>query len=142
MDPLIWQWVSSKWFQHFKITLFIRKSLPIENVQIKVAFDLKGTDKDGHTYASLDHIKMDMEPEHLQIKFENLFNGNQALSDSTNVFLNENWKIIYSEMKANIVKPVGQVMRTAINSFLEKRPYAEFFLWVVDDAQCGTNVEK
>lgn len=57
----------------------------------------------------------------------NLFNGNKELSDTTNAFLNENWQIIFQELKPAIRQTFMDILTTLINSILDKLPYDEMF---------------
>lgn len=59
--------------------------------------------------------------------FTNLFNGNAALGDSMNQFLNENWKDILNELKTPIVDGFGGVFKVIINHIFNSFPYTDVF---------------
>lgn len=60
--------------------------------------------------------------------FENLYNGDRALSDSTNHFLNENWQEIFSELKGSIFEAFTLITQSLLNNIFQKVPYRELFL--------------
>lgn len=62
------------------------------------------------------------------MNFDNLFNGNQLLSQTTNQFLNDNWMEIYKEMKAPVVKAIKDAIVNLMNSLFRKVPYKKVFL--------------
>lgn len=62
------------------------------------------------------------------MNFDHLFNGDQALSDSTNVFLNENWKDILRELKPVLTKAIGGIYKGIADPIFRKFPYEELFL--------------
>lgn len=59
--------------------------------------------------------------------FENLFNGNKALGDNMNLFLNENWSDILHELKAPIVDAFGNLFLVIINHVFDAFEYSELF---------------
>lgn len=63
----------------------------------------------------------------MSLYLENLFNGNKALGDNMNLFLNENWEIILQELKPAIRETLSQILSGIINNVFSKIPYAEYF---------------
>lgn len=62
------------------------------------------------------------------MNFENLFNGDKLLSDSTNQFLNENWGDILKELKPVLTKAISGIYKTVAEPIFSKFPYADLFL--------------
>lgn len=60
--------------------------------------------------------------------FENLFNGDKLLNQSTNQFLNENWTDILRELKPVLTKAIGGIYRAIADPIFNKFPYEELFL--------------
>ena len=83
---------------------------------------------DGKTYIQIpsNKFKMVFDTSRLYLKLENLFN-NKALSDNMNLFLNENWQIILSELKPSVRDTLAQVLTGIVNSVFENLPYNELF---------------
>jgi hypothetical protein len=61
------------------------------------------------------------------MRLDNLFNGQEALTEHINIFLNENWKEIFNEMKLTIGPAFGEMTTQVMNNVFTKRPYKEFF---------------
>lgn len=68
------------------------------------------------------------ETSRLYLKLENLFNGNKALGDNMNLFLNENWQIILDELKPAVRETLAQILSGVINAVFDKLPYNDLFL--------------
>lgn len=62
------------------------------------------------------------------MNFDNLFNGDQRLSDSTNQFLNENWKEILGELKPVLTKAIAGIYKAIADPIFRKFPYEDLFL--------------
>lgn len=60
--------------------------------------------------------------------FENLFNGDKLLGDTTNTFLNENWADILKEMKRVFRDTIGGILKNIIGSVFAAYPYTYFFV--------------
>lgn len=60
--------------------------------------------------------------------FSNLFNGNKALANNMNMFLNENWKDILNELKTPITIGFGNVFTAIINHVFNNFAYSDLFL--------------
>lgn len=58
---------------------------------------------------------------------DNLYNGDRALGESTNLFLNENWKEIFDELKQSIFDAFTLIVQNLLNNVFNKVPYAELF---------------
>jgi hypothetical protein len=84
-------------------------------------------DRNGKSYLHVDKSKLDFEPASVQVKFENLFNGNKELSDTTNEFFNSNWRDIMKELKPAISKAILEIYLSLINNVFNNIPYDEMF---------------
>jgi len=58
----------------------------------------------------------------------NLFNGDKALGDNMNLFINENWRDILKELKPSIQDTISQILQNIINRIFAKIPYDDIFL--------------
>lgn len=63
----------------------------------------------------------------MHFHFENLYKGDKALGDSTNLFLNENWKDIFNEIKGSIFDAFTLIAQGALTNVFNKVPYKELF---------------
>lgn len=77
-----------------------------------------------------------MKPENVKLSFTlskmifhltNLYNGDKLLGDNTNVFLNENWKEVFTEIKKSVFSAFAQIAENALNNIFAKVPYDDFF---------------
>lgn len=94
---------------------------------VKYSYDVKPVEKNGQTYAGLEHVKMEIKPENVHFHFENLFKGDKTLSDNMNAFLNDNWNDIFQEIKPQFTKAISLEVKSTLETFFSKYPYAEYF---------------
>lgn len=62
------------------------------------------------------------------MNFEGLFNGDKTLSETTNVFLNQNWSDILRELKPVMTKAIGAIYKAMADPIFSKFPYEDLFL--------------
>lgn len=60
--------------------------------------------------------------------FENLFNGDRTLGEATNRFMNENWQVIFDEMKGSIFDAFSLITQTMLNDMWSHHDYKDLFL--------------
>lgn len=65
---------------------------------------------------------VDFDVGHANINLENLFNGDNTLSDAMNLFLNSNWKMIAAEIKPALENTVSELFKTFANEIYSKFP--------------------
>ncbi|XP_065371554.1 protein takeout-like [Calliphora vicina] len=101
----------------------------ITMVDVDLIMNFLGTplEKDGATYMNIEKLNVDAEPKGMLYKVENLFNGDQALGDNMNLFLNENWQEIYTEVRASLSKAYGEIFKEVISAVFSKYPYDKYF---------------
>ncbi|XP_073822714.1 protein takeout-like [Musca autumnalis] len=102
-------------------------SIKLKNVAVKMQFAGVPMEKDGKVFMNLDKFRMDLEPAGIHFKIDNLFNGDEALGNNMNLFLNENWKEIYGELRGSITSAFGKVFQAVIGHVFKKYPYVELF---------------
>lgn len=59
--------------------------------------------------------------------FENLYNGDKLLGESTNQFLNESWDDIFREIKTNIFDAFTLIAENTLRNTFNKVPYNDLF---------------
>lgn len=99
-------------------------------VNMAVTADIMGQpfEKKGEKYLEVTDFKLDIEPERLHMQFDNLFNGDAALGNHMNNFLNENWSIIYKELKPSIADTFGAIFKEISNRIYSRIPYKNIVL--------------
>lgn len=91
-------------------------------------FSGKTETRHGKEYLTTDDLKLTFTITRLITNFENLYNGDKALGDSTNLFLNNNWEEIYNELKPLIFDAFTLIIQNTIVNVFRKVPYKEIFL--------------
>ncbi|TMW50173.1 hypothetical protein DOY81_004732, partial [Sarcophaga bullata] len=98
-----------------------------KNIVFKYSFDMKQVEKNGQIYAELQHVKLNLKPELVQFQFKNLFNGDKALGDNMNKFMNDNWSDIFQELEPAFTKALSLIVKQVINNVLSKYPHESLF---------------
>ncbi|XP_016980572.1 protein takeout [Drosophila rhopaloa] len=104
-----------------------QSNLTMDNVKIIISFSGNPVEKNGETFLDVTNLKMTMKPESSHYHFSNLFNGDKALGDNMNVFLNENSEAIYKETGPAIDKSFSELYLGIVKAVFAKVPYAKLF---------------
>ncbi|XP_067005499.2 protein takeout [Anabrus simplex] len=84
-------------------------------------------EKNGNVYMNEVDFDVKMEPAAMEVQFNNLFNGDVALGNNMNKFLNENWRDVLKELKPGLESALGQLFKNLANRFFLKVPFNEVF---------------
>nr|CAD7616905.1 unnamed protein product [Timema genevievae] len=76
---------------------------------------------------SVTEFKLDFNIEKLDIYLDNLFNGDKALGDNTNKFLNENWEVVHKDIGPYIIEGIAAAIKQIVTGLMDKVPYDDFF---------------
>lgn len=85
------------------------------------------TEKNGDVYWTLENMDFDFTVSKLHIVMENLFNGDKALGDNMNVFLNENWPEILGELRLAFRTAFSSAFSEISQRFFERVPINQIF---------------
>jgi len=80
--------------------------------------------KNGKTFVQIK--KMDLRlasVKKLNVKLENLFNGNKQLGDNMNSILNENWEVLLEELQPAFEEAIAAIAQDIVNKALQKTAY-------------------
>lgn len=105
-----------------------KSTLTFENVDINFKYKPKVIVKNGKEYIQTDKFKLDFDTAKFSLHFSNLFNGDKALGDNMNTFLNDNWRDILNELKPSITSALEQIFEAIVNRIFAKVPYKELYL--------------
>lgn len=105
-----------------------KSNLTLDNLKINIKYTLRSTVKNNKVYVQTTKFRFTFDTERLHMYLENLFNGDKALSDNMNLFLNENWQDIFQELKPSIEDAFSQIVNSLLNSVFAKVPYSDFYL--------------
>lgn len=92
-----------------------------------IKFTGKTETRNGKEYLTTDDLKLTFTINRLITNFEHLYNGDKALGDSTNLFLNENWTEIYNELKSLIFDAFTLIIQNTLVNVFKKIPYKDLF---------------
>lgn len=76
----------------------------LEKVAVFHTIKFKEEIIDDKTYWKVISYKVNMKPEQISFKFDNLFNGNKLLSDRLHAVVNEHWQPLWLESKNDFEK--------------------------------------
>ncbi|XP_060872774.1 uncharacterized protein LOC132946731 [Metopolophium dirhodum] len=89
---------------------------------------MKPVVKNGNKYLEIVNIAWKFTPTNMKIKLDNLFNGDKALGDNMNLFLNENWRELLNELQPAIEEVFGKAFGQIAQSFLSRFPENQVIL--------------
>lgn len=104
-----------------------KSNMTMENCHIQLKWTGKLVDKAGKQFYQLEKLKATFDTSRFHMQFSNLFNGDKALGDNMNQFLNDNWQDILKELKPSIIAAFAQIFQRVIKNVFDKVPYAELF---------------
>uniref|UniRef100_A0A182PS73 Uncharacterized protein n=1 Tax=Anopheles epiroticus TaxID=199890 RepID=A0A182PS73_9DIPT len=84
--------------------------------------------ENGKEYYQMNKIKATFDTTRFYMHLTNLFNGDKALGDNMNQFLNDNWEDILKELKPAIIGAFTKIFRAIITNVFDNVPYDELFL--------------
>ncbi|CAO1423119.1 unnamed protein product [Diamesa tonsa] len=108
-----------------------KATLVFDNFDIAMKYLTKKVDYNGKTYMQIDKASGNFKISKFQIELTNLFNGNKALGDAMNTFLNQNGNDIFGEIKPTFVKDLGIIFKDTMNKVFKKFPYNELRNFVI-----------
>ncbi|XP_034486571.1 protein takeout [Drosophila innubila] len=98
------------------------------NTETRMSFKGQIIERDGEIYMKLVDFVANSVPERVYFNFTNLFNGDKALGDNMNAFLNENWEPIYLEARPEIKAGLQKRFQDIIENVFSKIPYDKLFV--------------
>lgn len=98
-----------------------------DNADLAIKYKPKIIVKNGKKYIQTERFNLDFDTTRMHINLENLFNGDKALGDNMNQFLNQNWRDILNELKPAITFAVEEILKGIINRIFMKVSYDEIY---------------
>jgi hypothetical protein len=87
----------------------------------------KVVNRGGEEFLDVEDISWTISPENTHVQFNNLFGGDKTLGDTTNRFLNENWREAFKTYRYLPEEAFGILFRDLISNVLKHFPYKELF---------------
>ncbi|XP_050309722.1 protein takeout-like [Anthonomus grandis grandis] len=97
------------------------------NVEAIMTMKAKKIQKDEETYYNIEDCYVDFNIGHAELHFDNLFNGNEELGASMNLFLNDNWKSVVNEIKPVLEDRIAGIFKKFANKIFHKYPISMLF---------------
>jgi len=101
--------------------------LTLDDVTADVEIVGKDFKRDGKIFVKITKFGFKLDTKKLSMKFQNLFNGDKALGDNMNRFLNENWSEILNELKPAIQDTFGAAFAEISNRIFTRVPFTDIF---------------
>lgn len=79
--------------------------------------------KNGENYLKIIDMKIKYDLSNVHIQLNNLFNGDKALGQRMNDFLNENWKSLAEEVRPLMNKALVDILRASIDKIFDSFSY-------------------
>jgi len=75
----------------------------------------------------------------MNIRLDNLFNGDQALGANLNQFLNDNWTEVWNELHPSIHVAIAEIMKSILTQLFKRFAYEDLFLenWAIGRPALG-----
>ncbi|KYM94236.1 Protein takeout [Cyphomyrmex costatus] len=78
--------------------------------------------KTDETHYRVTDFYVDLDVGQANIHLDNLFDGDDTLSDAMNLFLNDNWKVVAAEIKPAFENSISEIFKTFSNKIYSKFP--------------------
>lgn len=92
-----------------------------------VRFNGKAVMRNGKTYLKAENLKLSFSLSKMIFDLTNLYKGDKVLGANTNLFLNQNWLEVFTEIKKSVFSAFGQITENVLNNVFAKVPYDELF---------------
>lgn len=79
-------------------------------------------ERTGLIHQKVDDIYVDFEIGHATVRLDNLFNGDETLSAAMNLFLNENWSTVITEIRPKLEETVAMLVTNFTNTIFSVFP--------------------
>lgn len=98
-------------------------------VNTKAKLKLTGSTylKHGVEYIKIDAVNLNVQPSQVQVRFENLFNGQKGLEEVANDVINQNIKTLQDAVLPEIERGIEKTFLKISNQFFGRFPKNEIF---------------
>lgn len=99
--------------------------IEFDDMTVNVTIDFQEIEKNKKQVFDVKKFHIELQPKKTVYSFQNLFNGNKALGDNMNVFLNENSRELLEELKPAFSKGFDAILAKISNLVFHKLPVDE-----------------
>ncbi|XP_011192233.2 protein takeout [Zeugodacus cucurbitae] len=89
------------------------------NVELNTVITAEQYNKNGSTYAKVKDVKVKYTLGKAELHLSNLFNGDQALGDRMNTFVNENWDSLSNELRPLMETSISDIVRASTEKIFD-----------------------
>ncbi|VVC25552.1 Hypothetical protein CINCED_3A006228 [Cinara cedri] len=96
---------------------------------LKVSIDINGkpVTRKNEEYMELETLDLKFSTSRLYIQLDNLFNGDKALGNNMNMFLNQNWREILKELQPAFESALSMAFQSIARQFFHRVPFNKIF---------------
>lgn len=98
-------------------------NIPAVNITMRTELIGQEYKKNGANFLKINTVKVKYELSDVHIHLDNLFNGDKALGDRMNEFLNENWKALAEEVRPLMTKALVDILRASVDKLFASFSY-------------------
>lgn len=85
-------------------------------------------ERKGKTYLKWVDYKVTLRPDVVNFHFANLFNGDDRLGNEINRVINENWDVVFTDVRDGYEKSFGLIFKDLANRVFTRVPLKDIFL--------------
>nr|CAD7446978.1 unnamed protein product [Timema bartmani] len=100
------------------------------NMKIRSHHDIVLKKKEGQIIFDVRDVTVTFDVSNLKMRLNNLYNGRKALEDSTNDYINANWRAVSESLKPILEKTCSDVVFTIMKNLFDNTPAH----WYIGDA--------
>lgn len=102
-------------------------NISLDDITARVELRGEYFEKNNETFIDVMNFKVKLTPKHAKIFFENVFNGDAALSATINNFMNENWEVVINTLLPGYEERLGEKFREISNRIFKNVPMKMIF---------------
>lgn len=104
---------------------FLSNAADIDGV---LSMKLNRIDLNGQEHFEIDIMDIEFNIGALKVNLDNLFNGEEELSRSMNIFINENWRVVTAEVRPTLEKTIADILRDVADKIFKAFPISKLFV--------------
>ncbi|XP_049773896.1 circadian clock-controlled protein daywake-like [Schistocerca cancellata] len=104
-------------------------NITLLDVPLTLKFEYELVKKeDGKEYLNPTKATPTFDTSRTYIQLDNLFNGDKLLGENTNMFLNENWREVTTDVGPVIAQAIAEAVRQILSGIALQVPYGQLFI--------------
>lgn len=98
-------------------------AVDLKNITMQTELIGQEYKENGVNYLKINEVKVQYQLSDVKIHLDNLFNGDKALGERMNQFLNENWKALAEEVRPLMTKALVDILRASVDKLFAAFSY-------------------